>query len=173
MGICTRHQLQLQGSVTAFLQLKAAGHTVTKRLLFALEAAVRGIHWSALTELDKQELNRQLAAHPPVSIPPDPAASHHYMQQALEQAALAAAQQEVPVGAIVVKNGQIIGRGFNQPAGRCDPSAHAEMQACVRPRCMRVITDWTAATCMSHWNLVPCAAVPFASPLVAGDLWCQ
>lgn len=129
MGICSRHQLLQQGSVSTFLQLKAAGHTVTKRLLFALEAAARGIHWSALTELDKQELSRQLAAHPPVAMPPDPATCQHFMQQALAQATLAAAQQEVPVGAIVVKNGQIIGRGFNQPAGRCDPSAHAEMQA--------------------------------------------
>jgi tRNA(adenine34) deaminase len=90
------------------------------------------------------------------------------MQQAMQQASLAAASGEVPVGAVVVRNGQIIGRGFNQPVGLCDPSAHAEMQALRDAASIRVITDWTAATCMSHSNPVPCAAVPSCMPVLAG-----
>jgi len=129
MGIAHREQLLQLGSVTTFLRLKAAGHSVTTRLLFALEAAARGVHWSQLTEADRQYLRQQLAAHPPVALPPAAAESHLFMQEAIQQAALAAQQGEVPVGAVVVKGGKIIGRGFNQPIGSKDPSAHAEIQA--------------------------------------------
>ena len=56
--------------------------------------------------------------------------SHEYwMQQALALADEADSHNEVPVGAIVVRDRQIIGRGFNQPIGLKDPSAHAEIQA--------------------------------------------
>lgn len=52
-----------------------------------------------------------------------------FMADALALAGQGAAQGEVPVGAVVVQNGQIIGRGFNQPIGRHDPTAHAEVMA--------------------------------------------
>jgi tRNA(adenine34) deaminase len=52
-----------------------------------------------------------------------------YMRHALEMARLAEAAGEVPVGAVVVRDGVIIGRGFNAPISRHDPSAHAEMMA--------------------------------------------
>ena len=51
------------------------------------------------------------------------------MREALELAKQAGAVGEVPVGAVVVKDGAIIGRGFNAPISRHDPSAHAEMMA--------------------------------------------
>ena len=52
-----------------------------------------------------------------------------FMRAALELARQAAQAGEVPVGAVVVKNGEIIGHGCNGPIGRHDPSAHAEMLA--------------------------------------------
>lgn len=52
-----------------------------------------------------------------------------FMQEAIEQAKLAANAGEVPVGAVLVRDGQIISRGFNQPIANSDPSAHAEMIA--------------------------------------------
>jgi len=52
-----------------------------------------------------------------------------FMQQALDQAKLAGAAGEVPVGAVLVRDGQVISRGFNQPISNSDPSAHAEMMA--------------------------------------------
>ncbi len=52
-----------------------------------------------------------------------------YMQLALEQAQLAGQAGEVPVGAIVELNGQIIGSGYNQNRSSNDPSAHAEIVA--------------------------------------------
>lgn len=50
-----------------------------------------------------------------------------WMQLALEQAQLAADNGEVPVGAVLVKDGELIASGFNQPISSCDPSAHAEI----------------------------------------------
>lgn len=52
-----------------------------------------------------------------------------YMARALELAEQASAAGEVPVGALVVREGIVIGEGFNQPISRCDPSAHAEIVA--------------------------------------------
>ncbi|QWE23991.1 tRNA adenosine(34) deaminase TadA [Polynucleobacter sp. AP-Elch-400A-B2] len=52
-----------------------------------------------------------------------------YMQQAIEQAMLAASAGEVPVGAVLVRDGKVISKGFNQPISNSDPSAHAEMLA--------------------------------------------
>lgn len=50
-----------------------------------------------------------------------------FMQQALDQAKLAALHGEVPVGAVLVRDGVVIAKAFNQPIGNTDPSAHAEM----------------------------------------------
>jgi tRNA(adenine34) deaminase len=52
-----------------------------------------------------------------------------FMRHALELARQAQDVGEVPVGAVVIKGGEIIGRGFNAPISRHDPSAHAEMMA--------------------------------------------
>ncbi len=52
-----------------------------------------------------------------------------FMHLALQQAQRALALREVPVGAVLVQEGVVVGRGFNQPIGLCDPSAHAEIQA--------------------------------------------
>jgi tRNA(adenine34) deaminase len=53
----------------------------------------------------------------------------HFMRAALDLARAAADCGEVPVGAVVVANGTIAGRGFNQPIGTHDPTAHAEIVA--------------------------------------------
>ncbi|MFA0929443.1 tRNA adenosine(34) deaminase TadA [Pseudomonas syringae pv. tagetis] len=52
-----------------------------------------------------------------------------FMREALALAAQGALLGEVPVGAVLVQNGEIIGRGYNRPISGSDPSAHAEMVA--------------------------------------------
>ncbi len=52
-----------------------------------------------------------------------------FMQQAIEQAKLATLAGEVPVGAVVVRDGKVISSAFNKPISTHDPSAHAEMLA--------------------------------------------
>jgi tRNA(adenine34) deaminase len=52
-----------------------------------------------------------------------------FMSEALRLARMAGEQGEVPVGAVIVRGGAIIGRGGNSPIGRVDPTAHAEILA--------------------------------------------
>lgn len=52
-----------------------------------------------------------------------------WMRQALELARQAAEHDEVPVGAVLVRDGELIGSGFNQPVSASDPTAHAEIRA--------------------------------------------
>lgn len=59
----------------------------------------------------------------------DRSQDERFMRAALEQARLGSEQGEVPVGAVLVQDGEIIGQGFNCPISRHDPSAHAEMVA--------------------------------------------
>jgi len=53
----------------------------------------------------------------------------HFMRRALELAQRARAEGEVPVGAVVVLDGKIVGEGWNRPIAANDPTAHAEIQA--------------------------------------------
>ena len=59
----------------------------------------------------------------------DRSRDEHFMQLALDQAKLGGLRGEVPVGAVVVQEGEVIGSGFNCPISTRDPSAHAEMVA--------------------------------------------
>ena len=59
----------------------------------------------------------------------DQTADARFMRECLRQAVLAERAGEVPIGAVVVRDGQIIGRGRNAPIGKRDPSAHAEIVA--------------------------------------------
>lgn len=53
----------------------------------------------------------------------------YWMEQALERARRAEAEGEVPVGAVLVKDGLLVGEGWNRPIGANDPTAHAEVNA--------------------------------------------
>lgn len=61
----------------------------------------------------------------------------YWMEHALRLAERAAEHQEVPVGAVVVLDDEIVGEGCNAPIGSCDPTAHAEVLA-IRDACQRV-----------------------------------
>ena len=78
-----------------------------------------------------------------------------YMRAAVELAREAGANDEVPVGAVVVLNGEIVGRGFNQPIGRRDPSAHAEIMA-LRDAGAR-LGNYRLPGCELYVTLEPCA----------------
>jgi tRNA(adenine34) deaminase len=80
---------------------------------------------------------------------------HDWMQQALALAQLAAQNGEVPVGAIVVKDGAVIGRGFNQPIGQHDPTAHAEIQA--MRQAAAHLGNYRLVGCALYVTLEPCA----------------
>jgi len=78
-----------------------------------------------------------------------------FMREALSLAREAGAAEEVPVGAVVVLDGQIVGRGFNQPIGRHDPTAHAEVMA-LRDAAHR-LGNYRLPGCELFVTLEPCA----------------
>ena len=78
-----------------------------------------------------------------------------WMQRALELAHQAEAEGEVPVGAILVKEDQVVGEGWNAPIGEHDPTAHAEMQAITAATSHlggKYLTD-----CTMYVTVEPCA----------------
>jgi len=78
-----------------------------------------------------------------------------FMQQALSQAHNAWALGEVPVGALVVKDGQVIATGFNQPIGTHDPTAHAEIMAL--RAAAEILGNYRLPGCELYVTLEPCA----------------
>ncbi|MFH0351558.1 MAG: tRNA adenosine(34) deaminase TadA [Chromatiales bacterium] len=78
-----------------------------------------------------------------------------WMRQALALASCAEEHGEVPVGAVVVRDDQVIGEGWNQPIGRNDPTAHAEMVALRR-----------AAERVGNYRLAGCSLIVILEPCV-------
>lgn len=80
---------------------------------------------------------------------------YYFMQAALELAQHAQDRDEVPVGAVVVQHGIIIGRGYNRPISAADPTAHAEIMA------MRdagnQLSNYRLLDCTLYVTLEPCA----------------
>jgi tRNA(adenine34) deaminase len=91
---------------------------------------------------------------------PEPASSARegdgaWMALALTEARKAWAAGEVPVGAVVVKDGEVIAAGFNQPIGRHDPTAHAEIVA-LRAAAEK-LGNYRLPGCELYVTLEPCA----------------
>jgi tRNA(adenine34) deaminase len=78
-----------------------------------------------------------------------------FMQQAILAAQQARALGEVPVGAVVVKNDEVIAIGFNQPIGGHDPTAHAEIAAL--RAAAQVLGNYRLPGCTLYVTLEPCA----------------
>jgi|SRR5438093_1345054 len=86
---------------------------------------------------------------------------HYFMGEALRQAARAYQAEEVPIGAVVVHNGQIIGRAYNQIELLKDATAHAEMLALTQAE--EVLGDWRLNECTLYVTKEPC-------PMCAGAM---
>jgi tRNA(adenine34) deaminase len=84
-----------------------------------------------------------------------------YMAEALAVARTAAARGEVPVGAIIVREGAIVGRGGNAPIAASDPTAHAEIAALREAG--RALGNYRLAGCALYVTIEPC-------PMCAGAI---
>ena len=84
-----------------------------------------------------------------------------WMKAAFREAEKAFEQEEVPIGAVVVQNGQIIGRGYNQCESLIDPTAHAEIIAITSAA--NTIKDWRLKDSQLYVTKEPC-------PMCAGAL---
>ena len=86
---------------------------------------------------------------------------HYFMGEALRQAARAHETEEVPVGAVVVREGRIIARAFNQVELLKDATAHAEMLALTQAE--QAVGDWRLTDCTLYVTKEPC-------PMCAGAM---
>lgn len=84
-----------------------------------------------------------------------------FMTRAIELAKMAADQGEVPVGAVVVKEGKIIGEGYNMREQKCNALSHAETEA-INNAC-KTLGDWRLDDCTIYVTLEPC-------PMCAGAI---
>lgn len=80
---------------------------------------------------------------------------HLWMSRALELARLAAEREEVPVGAVIVRNDEIIGEGHNRTVSDADPTMHAEVVA-IR-QAAAALGDWRLLDTTLYVTLEPCA----------------
>ncbi len=78
-----------------------------------------------------------------------------YMTIAIDEASRAQSDGDVPVGAVVVRNGRVIGRGCNQRERLNDPTAHAEMIALTAASA--AVGSWRLEDCTLYVTLEPCA----------------
>ena len=82
------------------------------------------------------------------------------MAEAVAEAVRAREAGEVPIGAVVTMGGQVIGRGFNQPIGASDPTAHAEIVA-IR-HAATLLANYRLPECELYVTLEPCAMCAMA-----------
>jgi len=92
---------------------------------------------------------------------PDLHTDHYFMGEALRQARKAMQKEEVPVGAVIVREGQIIARSWNQVETLKDATAHAEMLALTQAE--SVVEDWRLTDCDLYVTKEPC-------PMCAGAI---
>jgi tRNA(adenine34) deaminase len=97
-------------------------------------------------------------AEPPII---DLQSDHYFMGEALRQAARAYEAEEVPVGAVVVRDGRIIARAYNQVELLKDATAHAEMLAITQAE--ETVGDWRLSDCTLYVTKEPC-------PMCAGAI---
>lgn len=93
-------------------------------------------------------MNQDEAPTPPIEV------DRHWMQRALELAYQAAESEEVPVGAVIIKDHSIIGAAMNQRESLHDPTAHAEMIAITQAAA--AIEDWRLEHTTLYVTLEPC-----------------
>ncbi len=93
----------------------------------------------------------QPVQHPPVGSPED----SKFMRQALREAQRARQEEEVPVGAVVVRDGRIVARAHNRPIRLSDPTAHAEILAL--RRAARKLGNYRLSGCALYVTIEPCA----------------
>ncbi len=85
----------------------------------------------------------------------------YFMKLALEEAAAAFREEEVPIGAVIVHEGRVIARAHNQREALHDPTAHAEMIAITQAA--EALQSWRLEDCTLYVTLEPC-------PMCAGAI---
>lgn len=144
--------------------LRAAAAQLDARRLLEAVAQARAAHederrarkqaWLARTAA-AIEVVEEVSAAVTDPQPEAPGADAMFMALALDQAHNGWAMGEVPVGAIIVRDRQVLATGFNQPVANHDPTAHAEIQA--MRAAAALVGNYRLAGCTLYVTLEPCA----------------
>ncbi len=154
LNIYTQEDIQECNPCRAFLLLKKMGLGVTKTVFWQLVALSLDKAVSDLNNNEREYWLTSLHATPPVALFPTKQNMVCFMQQALIQAQSAADAGEVPVGAVVVYQNQIIAQAHNSCIEQCDVSAHAEISALRQAG--SILGNYRLHECDLYVSLEPC-----------------
>ncbi len=129
IGINNLDELMAIGYLEAFSRLRLILSGISFKELFLLYSLVKQIEYKDLTKDLKSDLIKEFRELPPRHKPLAVEMINNYLAIAEELAYQAKSTGEIPIGAIIVENDQIIGKGFNQTRNHNDILAHAEIQA--------------------------------------------
>jgi tRNA(adenine34) deaminase len=140
-----------RGSLPAWLA--DAASSMDAGQIASTVAAAREAHDTRREARRQAWLASQIQVTEEADAPTD--ADTNFMRLALDQAHNAWALAEVPVGAVIVRDGKVIATGFNQPIGNTDPTAHAEIQA--MRAAAELLGNYRLNHCEIYVTLEPCA----------------
>ncbi|WP_239372719.1 tRNA adenosine(34) deaminase TadA [Snodgrassella gandavensis] len=147
--------LQQRGAITAFLQFKNISTSSTESVLWQFIALVENRTAQSFSAEEKTFWRQQIKQHPPVALFPSAKIMQHWMQQALHAAQQAQLLNEVPVGAVVVYENNLIGYGYNRCITDHNVSHHAEIQALAAAS--STLGNYRLQNCDVYITLEPCA----------------
>lgn len=154
LGIGSVAALRQTGADTAFLLLKAGGLSATRSVFWQLAALCEGCTPAQLSPAQRQYWQQRLDKHPPAALFPPLPEMERLMSAALAEAQKAADAGEIPVGAVVVKDGEIIAAAHNRCIASRDVSRHAEIAALAAAG--QILGNYRLAECDLYVSLEPC-----------------
>lgn len=154
LNITTTQQLAHFGIAPTFLLLKEAGLTITRSTLWQLWAAANQRTLYQITDEIKKQLLETVKNHPPVSIFPSLSILEQFMAEALLEAKKAFDEKEIPIGCVIVSEGKIIGRGYNQSRSKNLIYAHAEIMAIKEASLLK--NNFRLTECDLYTTIEPC-----------------
>lgn len=154
-GIHSIADLQAVNPCYAFLLLKDSGLTITQSVFWQLVSLCTMKMPHQLTETERNLWQQQLKEYPPVRRFPDEDEMQRYMQAALNQAMQAAMIGEIPVGAVIVYQNQIIASSYNRCISDHNISHHAEIQALAKAG--QYLDNYRLENCDLYVTLEPCS----------------
>ncbi len=155
LGITSLDEFCQLETISIFFLLKDSGYPATPWLLYQLDAARRQVNWRHISQKERKLLRNTLAANSPIQAPyPTKEEIEKFIDVARQLANKAETQDEVPIGAIVVKNDQIIGQGYNNTITQKSPFAHAEIIAL--QEAAKAIGNYRLIDCDLYVTLEPC-----------------
>ncbi len=154
VGITSLKDLKGHSYFYIYQWLKDLYPSLSNRILFDLYSLSHNLPLNSLNYDQQKEIITQFKLIPPHYAPLPASIINKFMYLAQEQGHLAYSHNEVPIGAVVVKDNQIIGHGYNQTLTQCIITAHAEIVALTMAS--KVIGSHRLSECDLYVTIEPC-----------------